>query len=383
MKSKSFEFNLRELSGAMGDFGTLFPLSVGYIVVCGMDPAGFLVMMGLANIATGLVYRLPLPIEPMKVIAVMAIAQAWPPSMVYAAGFTMGLVWLLFSAIGVVDWIARNTPECIVRGIQFSLAALLLMQALRMAATGWLWGALALALILLLRDSRRAPAGLVVMALGVSIALFRGDLRGLAAPGLRLPPLTGFTLMEMRDAFLGAGLAQIPLTAANAVIATAALVKCYWPEQPVSERKLALNQGIMNVITPFFGGFPLCHGAGGLAGQYCFGARTGGANILEGSIEVALGLFLSASIAQLFSVFPQAIIGAMLFYAGVQLLKGIKTLAVNYELIFIAFTVVVSVLSSMALGFLVGMAAYHGVRACRPCRQRIKERINEYRSRPD
>ncbi len=75
MRLKTFEFSLRELSGAMGDFGTLFPLSVGYIVVWGMNPAGFLVMMGLANIITGIVYRLPLLIEPMKVIAVMAITQ--------------------------------------------------------------------------------------------------------------------------------------------------------------------------------------------------------------------------------------------------------------------------------------------------------------------
>ena len=362
MKIKSFEFSLRELSGAMGDFGTLFPLSVGYIVVCGMNPAGFLVMMGLANIVTGLVYRLPLPIEPMKVIAVMAIAQAWPPSMIYAAGFTMGLVWLLFSTIGVVDWIARHTPECIVRGIQVSLAALLLLQALRMAATGWLWGAVALVLIVLLRDNRYAPAGLVVMALGVGIAFFRGDLRGLAPPGLQFPPLTRFTLAEMWDALLQAGLAQIPLTAANAVIATAALIKVYWPERPVAERKLALNQGIMNVIIPFFGGFPLCHGAGGLAGQYAFGARTGGANVLEGGIEVGLGLFFAASIAQLFSAFPEAIIGAMLGYVGLQLLKGVKRLPLNYELIFVAITVLVSVLSNMALGFLAGMSAYHLVR---------------------
>ena len=27
----AFEFNLRELAGAMGDFGTLFPLAIGYI----------------------------------------------------------------------------------------------------------------------------------------------------------------------------------------------------------------------------------------------------------------------------------------------------------------------------------------------------------------
>ena len=60
MRFRSFEFNLRELAGSMGDFGTLLPLAIGYIVVNGLDPAGFLVMMGLANIVTGLVYRLPI-----------------------------------------------------------------------------------------------------------------------------------------------------------------------------------------------------------------------------------------------------------------------------------------------------------------------------------
>jgi hypothetical protein len=61
MKIRYFEFTLRELVGSMGDFGTLFPLAIGYIVVCGLNPAGFLVMMGIANIVTGLVYRLPMP----------------------------------------------------------------------------------------------------------------------------------------------------------------------------------------------------------------------------------------------------------------------------------------------------------------------------------
>jgi SulP family sulfate permease len=75
MKIESFEFNLRELPGSMGDFGTLFTLTIGYIVVCGLNPAGFLVMMGLTNIATGLFYRVPVPTEPMKVLAVVDIAQ--------------------------------------------------------------------------------------------------------------------------------------------------------------------------------------------------------------------------------------------------------------------------------------------------------------------
>ena len=123
MRIKSFEFNLRELAGSMGDFGTLLPLAVGYIVACGLNPAGFLVMMGLANIVTGLVYRLPMPIEPMKVLAVAAIAQHWSPSMVYASAFAMGIVWLAFAVTGAIGWIARVTPLAVIRGVQVTLAS--------------------------------------------------------------------------------------------------------------------------------------------------------------------------------------------------------------------------------------------------------------------
>jgi hypothetical protein len=52
MKIGDFEFNLRELAGSMGDFGTLLPLAIGYMMVCKMNPAGLLIMMGLANIVT-------------------------------------------------------------------------------------------------------------------------------------------------------------------------------------------------------------------------------------------------------------------------------------------------------------------------------------------
>ncbi len=121
-----------------------------------------------------------------------------------------------------------------------------------------------------------------------------------------------------------AGLAQIPLTVTNATIATAALIGTYWPERKVTVRQLSFNQGIMNLVIPFFGGMPMCHGAGGLAGQYYFGARTGGTNLIEGAIEIALGLFLSASVAGLFTVFPAALIGGLMLMVGVRCTDGIK-----------------------------------------------------------
>ena len=110
MKIGSFEFNLRELAGSLGDFGTLLPLAIGYITVCDLNPAGLLVMMGLVNIATGLIYRLPMPVEPMKVLAAVAIAQAWTPEKVYTSGLVMGVVWLAMGATGAMDFVARWTP---------------------------------------------------------------------------------------------------------------------------------------------------------------------------------------------------------------------------------------------------------------------------------
>jgi MFS superfamily sulfate permease-like transporter len=362
MKIKSFEFNLRELAGSMGDYGTLFPLAIGYIAVCGLNPAGFLVMMGLANIVTGLVYRLPMPIEPMKVLAVVAIAQHWSPSMVYASGFAMGIIWLLFAVTGIMNWIARVTPRSVIRGIQVALGVLLAVEALKMISTWWVLGIVSILIVVILRQNRYAPAAIVLMLLGVTIMLVKGQFHQVAPPGLVFPTITVFRLEEVWQTLVLAGFAQIPLTATNAVIATSALIKTYWPDNPVTERRLSLNMGIMNIILPFFGGMPLCHGAGGLAGQYYFGARTGGANIIEGLIVISMGLFLASSIAGLFIVFPVAIIGAMMFLVGIELTKFARDIRWSRDLIPMAATLIVSLATNMAFGFLVGVIFHHLIR---------------------
>ncbi len=357
--SKSFEFNLRELAGSMGDFGTLFPLAIGYIVVNGLDPAGFLVMMGVSNIVTGLVYRLPMPIEPMKVLAVVAIAQRWSPSMVYASGFAMGAIWLVFAATNAIGWLARFTPKSVVWGIQVTLGVLLAMQGIQMLATWWALGIVSILIVVWLRENRYAPAAVVLVLLGVAIVFVSGAMGRVSPPAFNLPPLTSFRLEEVWQTLLLAGFAQIPLTVTNACISTACLIQTYWPDKPVTERRLSLNQGIMNLIVPFFGGMPMCHGAGGLAGQYYFGARTGGTNIIEGLIEIALGLFFASSIAVLFAVFPTAIIGAMMFLVGIELVKFAKSVRVNKDLLPMGATLVVALATNMAVGFLVGLGVYH------------------------
>ncbi len=358
MKIGSFDFNLRELAGSLGDLGTLLPLAVGYITVCKLDPAGLLVMMGLTNIVTGLIYRLPMPVEPMKVLAVVAIAQAWTPEKVYTSGLVMGVVWVVMGATRAMDFIARWTPPSVIRGIQLSLGALLAVQGARMVSTWWLLGAVAVVIVLLLRRNRYAPASIVLVAVGIIVMALRGRLAGVGGISVSMPPMTMVDPREVWPVLREAGLAQIPLTATNAVIATSVLISEYWPDRRVTNRQLAVNMGVINITLPFLGGMPLCHGAGGLAGQHYFGARTGGANIIEGAIEVFLGLLLAGSIALLFAEFPTAIVGAMMFMVGIEMVKFSRDLRFDRHLVPVAVTLGGSLLANMAVGFSAGMAAH-------------------------
>lgn len=350
----------------MGDFGTLFPLAIGYIVVVGLDPAGFLVMMGLTNIALGLVYRLPMPLQPKKVVAVVAISQGWRPGLVYGAGLGLGLSWLVLSVTGLVDWLVKITPHCVVRGIQVALGIMLGKLSLELMGQGpftltgnWGLGLIALLVILLLKENRYAPAALVLLVGGTLIPLFRGELAGVVHFGVSLPPLI---LPARRDVLQGmvlAGFAQMPLTLTNACLSCGMLIRDYFPERAVSERRLLLNQGIMNTVVPFFGGIPMCHGAGGLIGQYTFGARTGGASIMEGLIEIGLGVFLSRSIVDLFAVFPMTIVGAMLLVVSLNLAWLARDVKGRWEWTALGVTASVSVVTNMGLGFVAGLIFYH------------------------
>lgn len=362
MKIKSFEFNMRELAGSMGDYGILFPFFIGYIAVCGVDAAGLLVAIGLANIATGIFFRLPFPVEPMKVIAIVAIAQRWTPEMVFACGFATGMIWLFLGITGLIQWIGRKTPKSVVLGIQAALGIMLCLEAAKMMSQGWILAAVAVIIILVFKNSRYAPSAVLLIALGCVIIYFQGDISGSLVFDPALPTVALFKYEHVWSTLLLAGFAQVPLTATNAVISTKALIKTYWQGRDVSEKQISLSTGIMNSVSPFLGGAPMCHGAGGLAGQYFFGARTGGANIIEGVIEILLGLFLASSVMLLFSHFPHAIIGAMLFAPAAGLLMLAKGVEKDFNVFVLLITALVSVFLNMAIGFAAGLVVYYGLK---------------------
>jgi len=342
----------------MGDFGTLFPLAIGLIAVNKLDPTALFVMIGLTNLVTGIIYRLPMPVEPKKVVSVAAIAQGWPAERVTATGLGLGLTWLIVASTGAIRWLARVTPTCLVRGIQLALGVSLATEAVRMSwYEPWL-AVLALLIIGLLARNRYAPAALVIMGLGIALMAWRGELAGQVRWGIRWPR---FALPDWRDVWDGmvmAGFAQMPLTITNATLATASMIRDLFPEKPVSERKLLLNMSAMNIASSLFGGMPMCHGSGGLAGQYYFGARTGGANILEGLIEIGLGVFLGESLLAVLRAFPLPLVGGMMFVVGLQLARHTLRLR-RWPLAFCLLTAAVSMLTNMAIGFAVALIAVY------------------------
>lgn len=353
VKVKGFEFSLRELAGALGDFGPLNPFILGYITILGLDPAGIFLAMGLTNIALGLTYNLPLPVEAKKAIGTAALNERWKPSQVYLSGILTGVVWLALSLSGLVKKLAKLTPTTAIRGIQFGLMLILLKESVTMMKSDILLALTAVILIIVLTRNKFLPSALAVFLLGLILALTLNPnveaKISFYTPTFHIPSPENLNLNLLAAVF-----AQIALTFSNAILATCLAVRERFPGKRIGENDLALNMGLMNTILPLIGGIPMCHGAGGFASQYFFGGRTGGAMIMEGACEVFLALFLAESVAAVFSSFPLPIIGAMLLFASIELGKPIAKLR-GLDLAEILVVGVISLLTNLAVGFLAAL----------------------------
>jgi hypothetical protein len=363
LKLKGFEFSLREFGGSLGDFGTLLPFTVGYIVICGFEPAGLLFGIGLTNIFLALIYKIPLPVQPKKVVGSVALSQAWSVTQVLGAGFGLGVIWLTLSLSRGLSDLLMKVPKPVVRGIQLGLAISLALTGAELMKPQLVLSLIFLGLGFLMLRNRYMPGSIFLVLFGFVYSIYTGSLDiNEIKLGISLPSLHFFSLEDILYGFIYAGFAQMFLTLTNAVIATVSLVHELFPERrDVTPKNLIMNMGVMNITTPFIGGMPLCHGAGGLAAQYMFGARTGGAILMEGLLEVALGLFFSASIQSLFTAFPGFITGVMLLMASIELGRiAFKVEGMNISIVL--FTALVSATFNVALGFSMGLLLYYGVK---------------------
>jgi hypothetical protein len=324
-------FDRNELAGAFGDIGTDLPLVVGMILAAGLHSASVLVMFGLMQLLTAFTYRLPMPVQPLKAVAVIVITGEVAPEILYGGGLAIGIAMLALTVSGGIDWLARIVPKAVIRGLQLGLGMQLALLAMRDyvqrdGQSGLVLAGIAFVIVIALLGNRRIPPALPVIGLGVAYALaFKlsgADFTG--GFGFSLPQVRPVTWDAMTAGFLLLALPQIPLSLGNSILATRQVAEDFFPERPIAVRKLSLTYAFMNLVNPFFGGVPTCHGSGGLVGHYTFGARTGGSIIIYGSIYLVLGLFFAGGFEQVVQIFPLPVLGVLLLFEGAGLMAMIR-----------------------------------------------------------
>lgn len=275
---RPLRFGLNEWLGALGDLGTFVPLYLGLVALCGLPPSRSLFLFGATYAAAALFFRLPMPVQPLKAMAAVAIAQRLGAPTLAAAGLWMGAILLGLALAGKVDALGRLFTRPIVKGIQLGVGLILIKNGLK----------------LLLGPLPQYSIG------GGHAAAFPSAHDAWMALTLLVLP-------------------QLPLTLGNAVYAVADVARDYFgaDARRATPRNLALSLGLSNLLAGAAGGLPVCHGSGGMTAHHGFGARSGGATLLMGLACMGLALCLPGRAHHLFAQMPPALLGAMLVYPGV------------------------------------------------------------------
>ena len=362
-------FDRNELAGAFGDIGTDLPLIIGMIAASGLNSSSVLVMFGLMQFLTALAYGMPMAVQPLKAVAVIVITQHIAPGVLYGGGLAIGIAMVILTVTGGIDWLSRVVPLAVVRGLQLGLGLQLSLLALgnyvqRDGTSGYVLAAVAFVIVIALMGSRRFPPALFVIALGVvyAFALKLNASAIAASVGFSLPQVQRLSLSDIVSGFVLLAIPQIPLSLGNSILATRQIASDLFPETRIGVRKLSLTYAAMNLVNPWFGGVPTCHGSGGLVGQYTFGARTGGSLIIYGSLFLILGLFFAAGFQQVVQVFPLPVLGVLLLFEGIALMQLIRGEAASKNEFFIVL--IVGLLANgvpygYAVALIVGTALYY------------------------
>jgi SulP family sulfate permease len=281
--------------------------------------------------------------------------------------------------------VRRFVPRSAIRGVQLALGAVLMTKGLKMMAerdaglaletvgpvgTGILLGALGLIVTFALLDNRHVPAALVVVALGIVAGLLLGEPidRARLHLGFHLPRLLPYGLPAWRDfawVLPLVVLPQLPMTVGNAIYANTDLSHEYFPQRAarMTNRASSISQGLANALSFLLGGIPMCHGAGGLAAHYRFGARTAGSNLFIGAVFVALALLLGESVVPVLAIIPLSVLGVLLVFAGLQLALMIKDLTERADLFVALLMLGLGLTFNLAVAFFAGVVVAWILRA--------------------
>lgn len=311
LTGSGFELSVGELTGALGDTITVLPLVVALGALTPVSLPHVLALFGLFQVVWGVHYGVPLSVEPMKALAGLAVAGTLGHGEFVAAGLLAGGVLLVVGVTGTLGRVERAVGRPVVRGVQLAVALLLGEAALGLALADVPVAAAGAGLALLLAAvGARRSAPLVVLALGTVWTAVTGTLPTPSVPAVTPFPAGGPSLSL---AVLEGTAAQLAMTVGNAAVATSLLLSDLF-EADVSTDSLSTSMGLMSLLAVPLGGLPMCHGSGGLAGKYTYGARSGTANVVLGGLYLA-----AATVAGLWLAFPIALLGALLAVVAVQL----------------------------------------------------------------
>ncbi|MGE5189194.1 MAG: putative sulfate/molybdate transporter [Gemmatimonadota bacterium] len=382
------KFDLSEAAGSLGDLATFIPLAVGLITVNGVNATSLFLAAGLLYVVAGLYYGLPIPVQPLKAVAAIAIALAVPQEAISAAAFWMGAIFLLLSRLRLDVHLRKVFTRAVVRGVQLGLAVLLVRRGLAGVFGAWdhslrfpgvpAWapgaavGTAVAAIVLLSREGRRYPATLVAIPFGVLAggvltspwtagSVATGWIRPEAALPLGADPYLVFVVLL---------LPQVPLTLANSIAATCDAAATYYGPRArrVTPGALAVTLGIGNLLAGLIGGMPLCHGSGGVTAHHRFGARTGGANLIIGAAFVLVALLYGRAATDASRLLPPCVLGALLVYVGVQHARLARDIAGSPRELAVALCIGAFTLATgnLAVSFGAGFVLERAIRRCLP-----------------
>jgi hypothetical protein len=353
---------LQEVSGAFGDIGLFLPLLTALAIgrVDGAAQIAFgpaLFFAGVFTAGLSLYFNIPIPVQPMKTIAAGAIAEKYSNAQILAAGILSGATLFFLAATNIITLVTKWVPLSVVRGIQLGVGVSVIISGFKSAyvptltltaatesksfsaksGDGVVWmgsdsvfvslvlGALCVVFI----RSKRVPIALLLFLYGIIIAIYqychlKSDYN---LPSLKFGPDFVAPVVpsghDFKEAFVYLFLPQVPVTLLNSVVALEKLATDLFPKhhEPASVRRICFSIAGGNLLFSWFGMLPVCHGAGGLASQHTFGARSSLAMVFLGCFKLFFALLFGSTCVTLLQtgIFPQSVLGVMLIFSGISL----------------------------------------------------------------
>jgi len=348
------------ITASFADLGIILPLVLAMTIAANMNTGLVLMGLGVFALASGLIYRRPIPAQPMKVVAAMTIVGQMDQQAVMATGILIGITVLVLGLTGWAGQLKKLVSSTIMLGIQTALAIILLLTAVPFVKDTLLPALILLGLFILIKNTRAHPIAFITI-LAMSLYFYwQTPETTTDAPLLELviPMLNWPTLDSMLTALDLAFFPQLALTITNALFLTAVIAHDYYPDDKthITVNRLAMSTGGLNLLLAPFGAVPMCHGASGMVAYHAAGGRNGLPLIILGLVMLILGLMTGPAASYYLSLLPGPVFGILLLITASYMVTPKKLLKLSpISMLTVLLVTVISVLYTMLAGLLVGM----------------------------